>query len=766
MALAKLAIEHFEKHQRPLRIAIDAAIWNFQTQSGQGGKNPSLRTLFFRLLKLLALPINPVFVYDGKNKPLTKRGKTVSRYGTCVPNELSKNLVARFQFPHHTAPGEAEAECAFLQKNGIVDAVMSQDVDAIMFGSALTLRDWSKEGTKGNKTPTHVNVFESARVKEVSGLDASGMVLVALLSGGDYHEGVQGFGPGLSCQIAKAGFGEELVTLVQNEDEQGLKDWRERLQYELETNESGYFLKRHRTVKISEDFPDRTVLGYYLTPAVSNKEDLRKLETRWLQWWDREIDIPALREYTAMTFDWLYKGGARKYVRCLAQPLFQHRLKRRQICTEDFSMSDITEKRKHFTSDGISELRLTAIPATVVGIDIEAEEENPEFADLEVDEELECIDATGREHSVEVDEPSSPSKRRKQPPWDPYKAEKWWIPEMILKTGMPGIVEAWHKEQSEIRADPLRFATRKCKPPAKAKTGKKIDHGMKDGAIENFIPIAGTGNTTAPPRAKKSLERAKTDTAVPLSSQQKEVGTYFKPSKSSKTASFLTAGSRIATLEEPEPHVDEDSDDGFDVDILDLLHKPSRSPPSWLTRSKDDHDFVDAAASPSVTVRKKKPQKTLDDTDDDIVYVGSKPLPKPIASFFSNGTKLTSKNPSERQFAMTTTLSIVHEVEAVVHEKDVAKTSQCIDPLPSTREVETVHSVTAPKNAAAACRPALEEKHDFAIALSQTDHSQPKSRNAARKIAVLRESLPGTWKELPLTPSQNSGVAFIDLTNT
>jgi Holliday junction resolvase YEN1 len=141
------------------------------------------------------LPIHPVFVYDGKNKPLTKRGKTVSGYGTCIPNEMSKKLVQLFRYPQHTAPGEAEAECAFLQKHGIVDAVMSQDVDAIMFGSGVTLRNWSKEATRGNKTATHVDVLRSSEVREKSGLTPEGLILVALLSGGDYDsDGVPGFG--------------------------------------------------------------------------------------------------------------------------------------------------------------------------------------------------------------------------------------------------------------------------------------------------------------------------------------------------------------------------------------------------------------------------------------------------------------------------------------------------------------------------------------------------------------------------------------------
>jgi hypothetical protein len=41
IALSKLAIEKFEKTGRPLRIAIDISIWQFQIQAGQGEWRPA-----------------------------------------------------------------------------------------------------------------------------------------------------------------------------------------------------------------------------------------------------------------------------------------------------------------------------------------------------------------------------------------------------------------------------------------------------------------------------------------------------------------------------------------------------------------------------------------------------------------------------------------------------------------------------------------------------------------------------------------------------
>ncbi len=190
---------------------------------------------------------------------------------------MSKKLIQAFRFPYHTAPGEAEAECARLQSKGLVDAVMSQDVDAIMFGSTLTLRDWSKEASKHNKSPTHVNVLDLPRIKSLSGLDPEGMILVALLSGGDYDEaGVAGIGSRLACEIARAGFGSDLLELVRKSDEDGIREWRERLQFELETNESGYFKVKRKSIQVPDTFPDRKILGYYLNPAVTPDDEAGK----------------------------------------------------------------------------------------------------------------------------------------------------------------------------------------------------------------------------------------------------------------------------------------------------------------------------------------------------------------------------------------------------------------------------------------------------------------------------------------------------------
>ncbi|KAK5089020.1 hypothetical protein LTR05_003244 [Lithohypha guttulata] len=776
VALAKLAIDHFTQHKRPLRIAIDAAIWNFQTQvGGQGGKNPALRTLFFRLLRLLALPIHPVFVYDGKNKPLTKRGKTVSRYGTCVPNELSKNLVARFQFPHHTAPGEAEAECATLQKHGIVDAVMSQDVDAIMFGSTVTLRDWSKEGTKGNKAPTHVTVLDTVKIEEASGLDQAGMVLVALLSGGDYHEGVPGFGPALSCSVARAGFGHDLIELVRNSDEQGLREWRERLQYELETNESGYFAKRHKTVDVPEDFPNRTILGYYLDPAVSSQEDTKKLETRWLQWWDQEIDIPALRDYCGMTFDWLYKGGATKFVRCLAQPLFQHHLRTKQINESEYSLKVLGDKRQHFIMDGVAELRFSAIPADVVGLDIDSEEENPEFAELE--DEAGDHDGDGEEvgAGASSQESSCPTKKLLRPPWDPLATERWWVPMPLLE---------WVGEQGKVRACQVKSTTRQGRQQTKttSRTIKKIDQSMKHGALKEYLPVAHSSCLSSTenakdnaqpqkttPRKKKTIERTKSYPVSAVAISASEIESYFRPTKavpqtradtSVNTKQSLVSsllGDVDSMLQNPRmPHtrrplsrtqtmpavlnsnvnLNEDEDEEFEWPVGVTQHKQtSRQYGLNADRLAKAPTQLEAPPQPSLSSSvMQESTKSVTEDDEEVIFVGSKQVLPSIESFFLNHS-----NPESGLIYFDTQAITGHD-----HEARVSRPEEDAEPR------GTSHNLEQHKG----------RLYDF----DRGKISACEAHIASKRFAASRDSLPGAWKEVDLTPSRTSKITFIDLT--
>ncbi|KAJ5925688.1 hypothetical protein N7454_008327 [Penicillium verhagenii] len=504
ISLSKLAVSHLERTARPIRVAVDISIWLFQVQASRGGKNPELRTLFFRLLKLLALPVHPLFVYDGRQKPPFKRGKAVSprSYGNAPIIQRSKELIERFRFPWHEAPGEAEAECARLQQAGIVDAVMSNDVDALMFGSTRTIMNFSKESGTGTAASTHVTCYHLGNDDHESNvpLSRAGMILFAMLSGGDYLPGgVLKCGPGLAAEIAKAHFGEALLEeLASNSSDidTRLGEWRERLQYELEENESGYFTTKHKAVRIPDTFPDRTILEYYAEPKVSTDQEMATLKLHLRHAWDREIDPLAIRRFAADNFEWNFRSGARKVIKLLAEPLISYKLRLQRPlsglsqgtlapdCDVPW-MQKVYKTRANFGTDGTTELQMDMLPIDVVGIDLLAEEPNPPLEAAPAQEILEGDEEDDLEAANEGP-PATPSK------YDIFAVEKVWIFETVAKLGASDAVTAWEKEQAaKAAAEEAKKAKKAApkKPATKRAAPKKkgpIDPGMKHGSILKY----------------------------------------------------------------------------------------------------------------------------------------------------------------------------------------------------------------------------------------------------------------------------------------
>lgn len=438
------------------------------------------------------MSIQAVFVFDGSKRPLLKRGLTRgagSGYGN--DERRAKTLIKLLGFEVHQAPGEAEAECALLQKKGLVDAVWSEDVDTLMFGATLTFKGWASEGA-GNGPPTHVSIYRAKDTKKSSGLDPDGMILVALMSGGDYDmDGIQGCGSKRACEAARAGFGKKLCALSL-EDEEGLREWREELAHELSTNESKFFSRRSKTIVIPDDFPRKEIFRYYTHPAVSSDADIRRLKEK-LEW-DRAVDIAGLRDYVAEIFGWTGKTGAKKMIRGLGPSMLVYQLRERYnrrrsshcdliltAANEHDFVRDITSEREHFSTDETLELRVTYQPSTIVPWDLNAETDNgDEFGDGEEDDK----DEEARSPFESPSKNRSPTRKNLET-YDPTQLERAWILRSIVKVGVPLKVELYEEEKM---AKEMGIASPK---KTKVKPGpKKAKGGMQPGALDRFLKVS------------------------------------------------------------------------------------------------------------------------------------------------------------------------------------------------------------------------------------------------------------------------------------
>lgn len=413
-------------------------------------------------------------MFDGRKRPVFKRNHKTNTQVIPSLQKNTKSYLKLFGFPYHDAPGEAEAECALLQRHGVVDAVMSEDVDTLMFGCGITFRNWSGEGKAGKSTPTHITVYNSETVQLESGLTPKGMILVALMSGGDYiPEGVPKCGIRTAVEAAKAGFGEELCNL-EEDDEDGFREWRERLSFELETNKSGLFRRKNKVIKIPEDFPDRMVLGYYTNPAVSSEDAVEKLRRKIV--WDGNVDLFRLRESVRYAFEWKGKGGAAAFVRTLAPAILSRRLADGDDGAElNTIVKGFHGRREHSSTGGLKELRISFIPGEVIKIDMDAEEED------EVSEQ-------------EEDEDPDEDGVRKRKDYDIFATERIWIQELFVRQSLSERIEEWETP---------KISNPKASKKVPTKTKAKPKEGTASGSILRYMSVS-KSNDAEKPRGKKS----------------------------------------------------------------------------------------------------------------------------------------------------------------------------------------------------------------------------------------------------------------------
>ena len=746
-------------------MAVDISIWQFQIQSGRGGSNPALRTLYYRLLRLLTLGIEALFVFDGPNKPPFKRNKRTSpQNGASLPNFLAKKLAQALGFPCHSAPGEAEAECAALQRAGIVDAVLSEDTDTLMFGSTQIMKNWSATGTRGNKQPSHVDLYDAEEIGK-SKLDREGMVLVAMMSGGDYTpDGIDGCGIKVACEIARAGFGKELLSLSKR-DQQGLRVWKERLQHELATNESHLFRTKHKNLTIPEDFPDFKLLSFYTKPVISSAEAIEALRSS-IQWVP-EIDVTALRTFVSEAFEWEYITGARKLIRGLAPAMLTKCLLHRrynvaenpardddfedeislQRQKEESLIKAIHSQRTHFITDGQKEICVSYVPNDIVRLDLSNETEpDVQGYDKERSDDEGSLSVSDREVPI----PHNPRKPRAKPSFDPLVPQKLWVLESFLKVGVPLALETWEEEMR----NPIKFATRKAKA-RKQLTG--VDPGAMDKYVKIFKPgisrqvaVSQKPDTVdfdiglSTPRARRSEILGRSQSESTNTSEGLQVSpTKNKPTKVTRgSATVINPKTNPWTLAKSQlerPNADLPQ---FTLSVLPANHSTTRD--------------RNANANTSGRIRRNKKFSPA-------ICISSSPVPEEReASFDREEANTIPKRKDGNPLAEDMRQSPPAHGASI----NSRPRSPSLSPLPSPFQIFGGRSKSIPINTE------LPKTVSFSASLEAS--SIPAISNPKRGVA-LRESLEGAWK-ISDDPDDGAGngkakkrvfsrVSIVDLTN-
>jgi len=122
--------------------------------------------------------------------------------------EDSKKLLDAMGIPYLTAESEGEAQCAFMCIKKDVDFSASQDFDSLLFGSSYLVRNLSITGKR--KIPnkdTYIDVKPELiglnNVLSELEINRQQLVIIGLLVGTDYNDGIEQIGPKTALKLVK-----------------------------------------------------------------------------------------------------------------------------------------------------------------------------------------------------------------------------------------------------------------------------------------------------------------------------------------------------------------------------------------------------------------------------------------------------------------------------------------------------------------------------------------------------------------------------------
>lgn len=248
-----------------------------------------------------------MFVFDGPCRHPFKRDKIVNTQP--LDTEFRRallQLIDIFNFRVWHAYGEAEAECAVLQRLDIVDCILTSDVDVFLFGGKRVFREWPQ------KRNQKIACYDMQWIQQCVGLDRSDLILIALLRGGDYDtKGTTGVGITVAQALAKCKHHAKLFDMICNQehiDSDILDIFRDAVKYEISSGCQGR-VRRSSAGQLQNDFPNVEILHFYIQPKTNaeKRENLNACKDL-VQWLNSDVegdaDIKKLALFCREAFGW------------------------------------------------------------------------------------------------------------------------------------------------------------------------------------------------------------------------------------------------------------------------------------------------------------------------------------------------------------------------------------------------------------------------------------------------------------------------------
>lgn len=185
-----------------------------------------IHALIDKLVAFRKYNITPIFVFDGKHptfkqQTMDKRKehqKTMKKKYTqaktkenkkkyyymktgITEQELNdcKKLISSFGYMWLKASGEADSQLAYMSKQKMVDAIVSDDMDILIFGGTVLLKNFSVSTNKQIQEIKLKQLLKGLKMTQTQ------LIHVGMILGCDYCDNLKGIGPIKAVSLIKEG---------------------------------------------------------------------------------------------------------------------------------------------------------------------------------------------------------------------------------------------------------------------------------------------------------------------------------------------------------------------------------------------------------------------------------------------------------------------------------------------------------------------------------------------------------------------------------
>ena len=201
----------------------------------EGRVTSHLMGVFYRTTSLLREGVLPVWVFDGKPperktgtirqrieakekaeeqwqealaagdlETARRKAAQTSRLTRPMVEEL-RQLLTALGVPSIQAPSEGEAQASVMAARGTVWATASEDYDTLLFGAPRLVRGLAARSRGG--TSPGAQLIDRAEMLSSLGINDEELILLGVVIGTDFNDGVRGYGPKKALKLVQEHLG-------------------------------------------------------------------------------------------------------------------------------------------------------------------------------------------------------------------------------------------------------------------------------------------------------------------------------------------------------------------------------------------------------------------------------------------------------------------------------------------------------------------------------------------------------------------------------